>query len=485
MIRRLSLVVSLCLLSVAPAGAQDKLTPLLLGAPDPVRTRAALLGFAAAVPPSDSADAGEAWRLAALSYHRAGMADSAIVCGRRAVETHATGEAVDALIDALQERRGADDLPLASALVQKRFRMMRFDAGPFDQANTQGRLAWSLFLDGKADSAHKDFKRARRLLDADNPMVWIWRRRVAMTAHAAGDRDQALEMCKGLAVRSWLQDRDALMLMHDVLGGDQGDARYAPFLRSELVHAQQADQARLDEVGARRITTTGIDGFPIATALYPTNARTRRLVIAIETETEELAHYDSLASALRGAGWALAVMDARGSGRSVAPACPTPESWSGREDAIESAVAGDVRYAFLAVARDAKLDTTAYVVMGSRGTAGIAVEAATLDPRAGAAVLLSPLPPPVELGRVWARLKSRGLATFIQTAPSDIGAPDVGAQLYDALDPKTSRLVDSEATGRGPMVFRFDGTAGPRLVSWLAERFPSKPAPRPAAPRTR
>jgi hypothetical protein len=82
-----------------------------------------------------------------------------------------------------------------------------------------------------------------------------------------------------------------------------------------------------------------------------------------------------------------------------------------------------------------------------------------------------------------ARLASRKLPTFFETAPSDVGAAELAAELYDSVDSRTSRLVDSEATGRGPMVFRFDGTAMPRLTSWLGERFPARVAPRRAARR--
>jgi len=482
-IRRVLLLAGLLLTSVVSARAQDALAPALIASPDPATLRHALVELATRASVADSVVAAEAWALTGQSYHRAGKADSAISSWQRSIEIRAASGAMDALIDGLYERRGTDDVAAGRALVMRRFQMLLLDAGEFDQANTQGRLSWGLFLSGRADSAKKSFARSRRLLDQGNPMAWVWRRRIAVTAQAAGDQELALEMCKDLVVRSMLQDQEALRLLHDVLGGSQADERYAPFLRAEVVHAQRADIEQLAAIHARRVALSGIDGFPVSTVLFDTPRPARRAVIAIATSTEEYARFDSLAAALGRAGWALAVMDARGSGGSLARECPSPESWSGREETMESATAGDVRRAFSAVAHEAKLDSTAYVVLGSIGTASIAVEAAVLDRRVRALVLLSPMPPRVELGRMAARLERGRVPTFIETAPADVGAADVGAALYGFVDPKLSRLVDSESTGRGPMVFRFDGTAGPRLTSWLLERFPPKTATRPAPPR--
>jgi pimeloyl-ACP methyl ester carboxylesterase len=360
---------------------------------------------------------------------------------------------------------------------------LRFDAGPWDDANTQGRLAWALFLAGNADSANRLFTHQRQLDDETNPMYWVWRRRMAIVAKAARARSRALDLAKQLCVRSLLQDRDAVKLLHDILGSDNADQHYAPFVRSDLVRAMQLDAARLEEIHARRVSAAGADGFPLAAMLFDPPAHARHVVLAIGRPDLQLTVCDSLAAGFARAGYAFAVMDPRGSGRSLGPGCATPESWDGREAALEHTSATDVRRVFDAVAKELGADTTGYAVMATLTGCVIAVEAATLDRRVRALVLASPAPPRVELGRVAARLQKNRPAVFFQTTPSEPVGVDVAAQLYGFVDPKTSRLVDSEQAGDDVSIFVMDTTALPRLTGWLSASWTVRSAPRPAPRR--
>ena len=483
MTRRLPLVSLWLVLTLAGPARADDLTRVLLHAPDPAAVRHDLAAFARSRSPADSVAAGTAWALVASSYHRAGLADSAIVCGERAVARHADGEALEALIDAYCVRGGAGDVTRARELLDRRARLLRFDAGLWDVANTGGRVAWALFLAGNADSAHRLFTHQRRLDDETNPMCWVWRRRMAMVARAAGDRERALDLARQLCVRSLLRDRDATKLLHDILGSEEADQHYAPFMRSELVRATQLDAARLEEIHARRVSATGADGFPLAATLFEPPAHARRVVLAIGRPDLDLTVCDSLAAGLARSGYAFAVLDPRGSGHSLAPECATPESWDGREAALEHATATDVRRMFDAVAKDLGADTTGYVVLATLTGSGIAVEAATLDHRVRALVLASPEPPRVELGRMAARLQKTRPPVFLETTPSEPTGVDMAARLYDFVDPKVSRLVDSEQAGDDVSIFVMDTGALPRLTGWLSESWAAKSAPRPAPRR--
>jgi hypothetical protein len=105
---------SLVLVLAGPARAADDLANVLLHAPNPAAVRRDLAAFAAHSAPADTVVSGAAWALIASSYHREGLADSAITCGERAVARHADADALDALIDAHLVRQGSGDVAPAS-----------------------------------------------------------------------------------------------------------------------------------------------------------------------------------------------------------------------------------------------------------------------------------------------------------------------------------------------------------------------------------
>jgi len=192
-------------------------------------------------------------------------------------------------------------------------------------------------------------------------------------------------------------------------------------------------------------------------------------------------------AALARAGWAVLLMELRGSGWSAGPACPFPEAWSGREDAMQTTCAHDVLEGLRALSVAAGADTSRYLLVGVGPTAPIAVEAAALDRRVLALLLLSPAPAPVDRGRMRERIRSLHRPIYFSSAPEDFMEFEFTDALYQAGDRPRSRVADVSAPGSGARPFRGDRAAVGRLIAWLQETFPARAAsgPRPGPPRSR
>jgi hypothetical protein len=115
----------------------------------------------------------------------------------------------------------------------------------------------------------------------------------------------------------------------------------------------------------------------------------------------------------------------------------------------------------------------------------MAVEAATLDPRVKALLLVSPAPAPVDRGLTRARLAQLHLPVFFQIAPDDFDATyAITDALYQAGNRAASRVVESSMGGQGLAQFRGDRVLAARFLTWLdATLPPAAPARGPAAPR--
>jgi hypothetical protein len=50
----------------------------------------------------------------------------------------------------------------------------------------------------------------------------------------------------------------------------------------------------------------------------------------------------------------------------------------------------------------------------------------------------------------------------------------IAEALYEGLDPRTSRIAESDVVGSAATVFRYDKSALPRLLLWLNENWASK-----------
>jgi pimeloyl-ACP methyl ester carboxylesterase len=245
-------------------------------------------------------------------------------------------------------------------------------------------------------------------------------------------------------------------------------------MRQQRTDSDLAEKVVLDMLRARRVGFTGLDGARLSGIVFGSRGAARaRAVVALTPPDTPVESFDSLAVGLRRAGYALILMDVRGSGFSVDRSTPLPETWHGREVELQSKVARDVEPALRALAQAAHVDTSRYLLVGIGTTASSAVEAATLDPRARALLLISPDPSPTDRGLVRARLTRLKRPVFFQIPSFDVATIPYVEALYESTDQRISRISDSELAGSGAQSFHYDSSALPRLIRWLNESWAS------------
>src|SRR5262249_34619658 len=147
-------------------------------------------------------------------------------------------------------------------------------------------------------------------------------------------------------------------------------------MRQQRKEMDLADKAALDELKAQRVLFKGTDGGALSGIVFGSKGTKRaRAVVGLIPPDTPIEFFDSLAVGMRRAGYALLLMEVRGSGFSVDGNAPLPETWHDREVEMESKVAGDVRPALRALAKAATIDTSRYLVIGIGRTSPIAIEA--------------------------------------------------------------------------------------------------------------
>ena len=428
----------------------------------------------------DTTERGEALYYLGMSYEREGKRDSAIVYYEGAVARRNDDEDRKALMDALLRRRGSGD---AERVLQVLARPARDVIGQpaRDVAEWNGRRAWALYLMGQGDSALRVMKAAQYWLVLPyNPMQREWRYRAGVMEQDNGDIHKAVEVLGLLAVESRFTDKGVMGDLADAVkrtGGNSSNVQLA--MKQQRTEMDLADKALLDPLGARRVLFKGTDGAQLSGIVFGgSGARPARAIVALAPSDTPVESFDSLAVGLRRAGYAMILMDVRGSGYSVDAQAPVPESWHDREVEMEGKVAGDVRPALRALAKAAKVDTSRYLLVGLGRTAPIAVDAASRDPRARALMLISPDAAPTDRGIMRARLVRLGRPTFFQVPSLDVGTMPFVEALYESTNQRTSRISDSELAGYGAQSFHYDSSALPRLIRWLNESWSSAPAPR-------
>ena len=83
------------------------------------------------------------------------------------------------------------------------------------------------------------------------------------------------------------------------------------------------------------------------------------------------------------------------------------------------------------------------------------------------------------------RLKAAQAPVFFEVPVMDRASIPVAEALYEGLDPRASRITESEIVGSGPIIFRYDKSALPRLLDWVNESWASNRAKGKAAGRKR
>jgi len=494
--RRFTLPILLSLLFAVPALAgmpTSRARVLLTLADSPDDLRARLLAYADSTVAGDPYGAGEAFHYAGLSLQREGRIDSAIACHRRAVVLRGAEEESFALVDQLLLRRAPADV----AEVFTRLAPMTESASldPRLKAAVLGRLAWARFLDSQTDSAASLFDSVELQLRPQSE----WRYRMGRVRLAQKHYRQAGDLLLQNAVLSRGTDDEVIEMLETIGTGLGMTERIRDEVFRQVNERDKVEQALAKALGGSLVRLWASDGFPlVGLALGPTRrarttpTRLRPLALVLMAPADTLASGDSLAVALRRHGYAVLLLQPRGSGNSVAPACPLHDAWLDRESMMQTRVARDVRDAVRGLARLMPVDTTRYLLAGVGLTAGIAVEAATLDARARALLLVSPAPAPVDRGVTRARLARLRLPVFFQIAPEDFDdCYEITEALYQAGDRGASRVSDATTSGRGLAQFRKDAKVIPRFLNWLDGALPrraapaAKAAPRPTPPAPR
>ena len=459
-------VVALALCALPPlAGAgtaPSRTTILLTECPSRESLRARLLAYADSVLPYSPPSAAEALFYAGQSYARASVRDSAIACFRRSVSAEPTQDARLALADALLRHRSEGDLEAAIEVLEAPAREAGGDA-------FRARLAWAELLAGRPERANELFRPLETQLDLDP----VWGYRMARAFVEVGDVKRALKALQPLAIASRAQDEEIMGLAGRAFERFGDKSRLETNIGREVSFCDQEEGKLAQRLGARRVRFRAEDGYALGgVAAVPKGEQRRRAVVLLWAPRDTLESYDSLAVALNRAGFAVLLMQVRGSGWSATPACPFPEAWEGREDAMQAICARDVRDGLRAFSLAASIDTTRYVVAGVGLTAPIAVEAAELDNRIPALLLLSPKPAEVERGTMRERIRRLQRPIYFSNAPEDFPQFELTETLYQSGDRPHSRVADVKAAGSGARPFRRDPPAVGRLVRWLEETVP-------------
>ena len=408
--------------------------------------------------------AAEALDFAGQSFRRDGRVDSAIVCHRRALELDATEPRLFALADQLLLRRSPADL----AEAVERLEAARASSEQAAPAPTVGRLAWARFQLGNPDSAHV-------LWAAVAPRLAVhpeWRFRLARVALARGDHRSASDLLLPDAVRTRGTDVEVVRMLEQVGEAAGMTRQLQQEVRRRVEDGDQPALAMARELGGQLIALDASDGFTLGGMLVPSpkpaRRRPPRLAVVLLAPADTLGAADSLVAAFRRHGLTTLVLYPRGTGASVGPSCPSPEAWFDREAALQARVARDVVDAARRVRALTPVDTSHYVVAAAGASATMAVEAATLDARVRALLLVSPAPELVDWGTTRARLAGLRLPVFYQVGADDIDASwRITDALYQAGDRAASRVVESRTPGSGLAQFRDDPQLAARFLGWL------------------
>jgi dienelactone hydrolase len=463
------LVATVLSLAAPPARGSEAVEALLLQAATPAELRAKLEAYASSAPDTARAGKGAALYYAGLSFDRAGRPDSALFYYERAITVRGERTEGDAYLDALLQR--GKDGDAARVLKALDARSEELDIG-FNKA----RRAWALYGLGRGDSALSQMRSVSRwLLDRRTPYHREWRYRLGLLELEHGDPARCIDLLLQLAIASRFKDRDVMSILREAARRTSQASQMADVLQRELAVRDGEDREALKKHGASRLTfPSPLDGFEVGGVAFTPAAPTgARAVVAVMDPEETFESYDSLAIGLARAGYAVLLIEPRGSGRSVATTCPLPDTWRGRQEEMHHRVASDVAPGLRALAAATPIDTTSYLVIGSQASASIAVEAAALDARARPIVILSPYPSPVDRGSMRARLKALGAPVFFEIPGADRATFPLAEALYDATDRRASRIAESEWPGEAATVFRRDLTALPRLLRWIDESWPA------------
>jgi len=444
-------------------------------ATSPADLRARLLDYVAGAEKSAPNDAGEAWYDLGESWRRGGQPDSAITAFRRAQELRNGYEDRYALADALFARQAPGDIDAGMKICQAAVVEAQTESAR-TAARFNALLAWGELLAGEFDQSRALFAS----VEVDVTRDAEGRYRYGRALLTGSDLGKAIQVLRPLAVASRGQAQDVMQLLQraaEKFGQTEGLDRD---LAQRMKSRDEVEERVVTRVQGRRIKFATSDRFPMAAVLVAASGGGRhRPAIVMMAPEDTIADYDSLAVALRSAGFDAVLVSPRGSGWSVDPSCPLPYAWRGREEAMLRRSARDVRDAVRASALAAKADTSSFVLIASRSMALAGALAAEQDRRVRALVLLSPDPDPIDRGVLVATLAKRKLPVFIQQTMEDFPNAEVIDAAYHASVESASRVSDGHSGGHGAIAFKMDPRVTPRFVQWLNDALTASPRSQP------
>jgi hypothetical protein len=288
---------------------------------------------------SQRLDAGEAAYWLGVQDALAGRADSARANWRRAVALRGDYDEGFALIDALGSRRRAAEWREARAIAGELAQQADLSV-PRRVVESHARLAWTLSLLGRADSAAAELREHA-------PTLWrrpLWTRRAMRIQAAGGDLEAAWQSALVLAIRGRGQDREAdstLIVLTRRLGSSD-DRRTTP-LRNALARTLADEQSFAADLHGRIETLAAADGFPLQVLTFPARRDTVRgaALLLVLAPGDTIRSAEGLVRAAVNAGHAVALFAPRGCYGSVAPSAPGVDAWFMREAELTTRTVAD------------------------------------------------------------------------------------------------------------------------------------------------
>ena len=412
-------------------------------------------------------DSGEAAYWLGVQDARAGKADSALAHWRQAWRLRGDFDEGYAIIDALCRRNRAGDALEARAFAGTLAQQADLSA-PNRVAEAHARLAWSLHLLGRSDSA------VAALTDASEGLALrpAWTRRFLLMQAAGGDDAGAWR--NGLVVAARRRGRDPVaesLLVRAQHRLHYTDDRRTITLGHAIERRANEESAFAATFGGRLETMRTKDGFALQLYTFPAkpDSGARAALMFVLSPGDTLSAVDSLVAAFTASGHPVALLAPRGTLGSLGPGSMGPEDWAGREQAFFNATAADVAATMDALAKRPAFKAPGWVVATVGDRAPVALALATTRRDVRALLLVAPRVPVVEVAEYRARLRAAKTRTFVQVSPEEPDALEFGDLLARATAPGQVRVADSGMAGRGAAILRAEGRITRRLLAWLAE----------------
>jgi len=429
--------------------------------------RIAALGEQPGASARQKLESGEAAWWLGVQDERAGRADSALAQWRRAVAMRGDFDEGFAVIDALSRTATPAGLDEAYRLSFTLADQARLDM-PARLVEAQARLAWVRALRGHPDSALAGVLEWSDVL-GKRP---AWTRRLATIEHAAGDHERAWKSLTLLAARTRGKDAavESLLVLtqHALAHTDEQRELAVSTLRTPTEKGEERFTVRL---AASLDSLRAKDGFTVRWYRVPGRARAAAgaPLLLVLAPDDSLVSADSLASAFAAAGRTVVLLPPRGTGVALGPGAYGPEAWAGKPAAFTSTIAGDAVRVLDALVQKHVVPAGGWVVAAAGDAAPVALAIASARHDTRALLLVAPKLPVVEVAEYRARLRALGTRTFVQAAPEEPNALELGDLLSRQTASGQVRVADSGAQGRGVAIFRADPKVAKRLLDWLAE----------------